>query len=100
MLGPAGLTLCPVVSAPLGGPYPPRLLVWLPALLSTSQSRTSLPTSPAPPHPVLVPLCSLPSISCSLSYRVTSQLQNVCENYKQDHLSPEPQKPALRGEFV
>ena len=81
MLRPAGLTLCLVVSAPLGGPCPPRPLVWLSALLSTTQSRTLLPTGP--PTPCAGSSLQPPSISCSLSYRVTSQLQNVCENYKQ-----------------
>lgn len=82
MLRPAGLTLCLVVSAPLGGPCPPRPLVWLLALLSTTQSRTLLPTGPS--HPVLVTLCSLQAShaafligsppSCKTFVRITNSL--------------------------
>lgn len=48
MLRPAGLTLCLVVSAPLGGPCPPRHLLASLAVgsLTPTPDRTLLPTGP------------------------------------------------------
>ena len=99
--GLAGLPLCPMVSAPRGGPCPPGSLTWLPAPQHLPEQELVAHLPPAP-SPVLVPLRSLPSISCSLCHGVASSVQNICENYKQDRLSsgaPELNS-ALRGEFV